>query len=83
MIKEITTRELNPEQFIQEKVNEIKSAIGDGTAINALSGGVDSSTVTMLGHMALGNSERSSSRTVLCVRVNLRKWQPFSGISAS
>jgi len=54
MIKEIVVKELNTEQFIQEKVGEIKTAVGDGMAINALSGGVDSSTVTMLGHQALG-----------------------------
>ena len=54
MIKEITAQELNTERFISEKVKEIKEAVGDGTAINALSGGVDSSTVTMLGHRALG-----------------------------
>jgi len=55
MIKEITVKELNPEQFIHEKVNEIKVTVGDRVAINALSGGVDSSTVTMLGHRALGD----------------------------
>jgi len=54
MIKEITAQELNTERFISEKVKEIQDAIGDGLAINALSGGVDSSTVTMLGHKALG-----------------------------
>jgi GMP synthase (glutamine-hydrolysing) len=54
MITEITTQELNTEQFISEKVREIKDAVGDGMAINALSGGVDSSAVTMLGHRALG-----------------------------
>jgi len=54
MIQEITAQELNPERFIQEKVQEIKDAVGDGMAVNALSGGVDSSTVTMLGHRALG-----------------------------
>jgi GMP synthase (glutamine-hydrolysing) len=54
MIKEITLKELNPDQFITDRVNEIRSAVGDGTAINALSGGVDSSVVTMLGHRALG-----------------------------
>ena len=59
MIKEITARELDPEQFIQEKVSEIKSAVAGGTAINALSGGVDSSTVTMLGHKALGKQLRT------------------------
>lgn len=54
MVKEITAEELDVERFIKEKVAEIKEAIGDGLAINALSGGVDSSTVTMLGHKALG-----------------------------
>lgn len=54
MLKEITAKELNTEQFIGEKVKEIKDSVGDGTAINALSGGVDSSAVTMLGHKALG-----------------------------
>lgn len=54
MVKEITAEELDVERFIKEKVAEIKEAIGDGLAINALSGGVDSSTVTMLGHKAIG-----------------------------
>jgi len=56
MITEITAQQLNTENFISEKVKEIKDAVGDGTAINALSGGVDSSTVTMLGHRALGKN---------------------------
>lgn len=55
MIKEITAQELNTEQFIDEKVSEIRHVVGDGMAINALSGGVDSSVTTMLGHRALGN----------------------------
>src|SRR3972149_2928867 len=38
---------------------EIKETVGDGKAINALSGGVDSSTVTMLGHRALGKNLRT------------------------
>jgi GMP synthase (glutamine-hydrolysing) len=59
MIKEITPRELNPQKFIDDKVIEIKSIVGDGIAINALSGGVDSSTVTMLGHRALGKQLRT------------------------
>ena len=56
MVKEITAQELNPEHFINEKIKDIQDIVGDGMAINALSGGVDSSTVTMLGHRALGNS---------------------------
>jgi len=54
MIKEIAARKLDPGRFIEEKIEELRAAVGGGTAINALSGGVDSSTVTMLGHRALG-----------------------------
>jgi len=53
-IKEITALDLNTEEFILEKTREIAEAVGDGLAINALSGGVDSSAVTMLGAKALG-----------------------------
>lgn len=59
MRKEITASELNTESFIREKADEIKAAVGEGTAINALSGGVDSSAVTMLGHRALGTRLRT------------------------
>ncbi|MBP8960423.1 MAG: hypothetical protein KBG40_08380 [Bacteroidales bacterium] len=59
MIKEIKISELDTEKFIAEKVREIKETVGNGTAINALSGGVDSSVVTMLGHKALGSRLRS------------------------
>lgn len=52
-IKEITANNLKPEEFIKEKVQEIREAVGNGLAINALSGGVDSSVVTALGHRAL------------------------------
>lgn len=55
MIEEIVARGMDVERFIHGKVAEIRDAVGHGTAINALSGGVDSSTVTMLGHRALGN----------------------------
>jgi GMP synthase (glutamine-hydrolysing) len=53
-IQEIKTENLNPEQFINEQVEKIRAQVGDGLAINALSGGVDSSVVTMLAHKALG-----------------------------
>ncbi|MFC1498229.1 asparagine synthase-related protein [Verrucomicrobiota bacterium] len=53
--KEIKVEDLNTESFIKEKVEEIASAVGDGLAVNALSGGVDSSAVTLLGHKALGD----------------------------
>jgi GMP synthase (glutamine-hydrolysing) len=54
-ITEIPAGKLNPKAFIEEKVGEISAAVGEGTAITALSGGVDSATVTMLGHKALGS----------------------------
>jgi GMP synthase (glutamine-hydrolysing) len=53
-ISEIKSTDLNPQEFIEEQVKRISSAVGDNSAINALSGGVDSSVVTMLGHKALG-----------------------------
>ncbi len=53
-IAEIKTGQLNTKEFIEEKVKDISSTVGDGLAINALSGGVDSSAVTMLGHKAIG-----------------------------
>jgi GMP synthase (glutamine-hydrolysing) len=51
---EIKASELVPEQFIADQVKRLSSAVGDGLAVNALSGGVDSSVVTLLGHRALG-----------------------------
>jgi GMP synthase (glutamine-hydrolysing) len=54
MISEITAQALDAKHFITEKVADIIAMVGDGLAINALSGGVDSSAVTMLGHRALG-----------------------------
>lgn len=53
--KEIRAEELDAEKWIREKVRELQRKVGDGTAINALSGGVDSSVVTALGHRALGD----------------------------
>jgi len=54
-IEEIKTDELNTGEFIARQVGEIREAVGDGFAINALSGGVDSAVVTLLGHKALGD----------------------------
>lgn len=41
--------------FIEEKVKEIREAVGDSVVVNALSGGVDSSVVAILAHKALGD----------------------------
>jgi len=54
-VKEIPAAELDCARFIEEKVGEVAATVGEGGAINALSGGVDSSAVTMLGHRALGD----------------------------
>jgi GMP synthase (glutamine-hydrolysing) len=53
--EEIKVENLNTDAFIAQQVNEIRTAVGDGIAVNALSGGVDSSAVTLLGHKALGD----------------------------
>ena len=53
--QEIQLQELNVEAFIDEQVKAIGEAVGDGLAVNALSGGVDSAVVTLLGHRALGD----------------------------
>ncbi len=53
-IQEILTKDLDPEAFIEEKIGEIAAKVGSKLAVNALSGGVDSSTVTLLAHRALG-----------------------------
>jgi len=54
-IKEISLKELKPQDFINGQAKDISAQVGEGLAINALSGGVDSSAVTMLGHKALGS----------------------------
>ncbi len=54
-IIEIRADKLNPVKFIEQKIEDISNTVGNGLAISALSGGVDSSTVTILGHRALGD----------------------------
>ena len=54
-VEEIKIENLNPEEFIKQKISEISKEVKDNLAINALSGGVDSSVVTILGHKALDN----------------------------
>ena len=52
--EEITLDALDATVFIEQQIKAIREAVGGEIAINALSGGVDSSVVTMLGHKALG-----------------------------
>ena len=53
-VKEIRVEELDTGSFIAQQVSFIREAVGSEVAISALSGGVDSAVVTMLGHRALG-----------------------------
>ena len=46
---------MNYKKFIKEKIKDIEEAVGKEKAISVLSGGVDSSVVTILGYRALGN----------------------------
>lgn len=46
---------MDVKQFIYERVSQIRETVGQARAINALSGGVDSSVVTALGHKAIGD----------------------------
>ena len=47
--------DLKTKEFIEKKVKEIEDTVGSGSAISALSGGVDSSACTVLAHKALGD----------------------------
>jgi len=46
---------LKYKKFINQKIKEIREIVGSESAISVLSGGVDSSAVTVLAHKALGN----------------------------
>ncbi len=59
-------------QFVEEQIALIRKTVGDGLAINALSGGVDSAVVTVLGHRALG--ERL--KTVFIDNALMRRGEP-------
>ncbi|HUW19739.1 MAG TPA: hypothetical protein VMW16_10605 [Sedimentisphaerales bacterium] len=59
-------------QFIEEQVADIQRTVGKAKAINALSGGVDSSLVTVLGHRALGDQ----LKTVFVDSALMRQGEP-------
>lgn len=42
------------QKFVEDQIEQIRQTVGNSKAINALSGGVDSSLVTVLGHRSLG-----------------------------
>lgn len=69
---------LNSARFIEQQIAELKEAVGSGTAINALSGGVDSSVCTALGHRALGRQ----LKTIFVDNALMREGEPRRVVSA-
>lgn len=67
-----TEEHMDYKKFIDEQVQAIKSEVGDGIAINALSGGVDSSVLTVLAHRALGDR----LKTVFVDNALMREGEP-------
>jgi len=63
---------MNYKKFINEKIKEIKETVGGEKAISVLSGGVDSSTVTVLGYRAL----ESRLKTIFIDNGLMRKGEP-------
>ncbi len=63
---------MNYRKFIDDQVTAIRREVGSGIAINALSGGVDSSVVTVLAHKALGKQ----LRTVFVDNAIMREGEP-------
>ena len=61
--------------FVEEQIGEIRKEVGEGTAINALSGGVDSSVVTALGFaLSARGSKRFLSTAPSCARGSRTGW---------
>ncbi len=63
---------MNYPQFIQDQITAIQQQVGAGRAINAISGGVDSSVVTVLAHRALG----AQLRTIFVENALMREGEP-------
>ena len=59
-------------KFIEDQIVYIRKTIGEAKAINALSGGVDSSAVTVLAHRAIGDQ----LKTVFVDNALMRKGEP-------
>jgi GMP synthase (glutamine-hydrolysing) len=63
---------MNYKKFVEEQIASIRESVGSGIAINALSGGVDSSVVTVIGHRSLGDR----LKTVFIENALMRKGEP-------
>ncbi len=59
-------------KFVEQESAEIRRVVGSGLAINALSGGVDSSVLTVLAHRALGKQ----LKTVFIDNALMREGEP-------
>jgi len=68
---------LNVKEFIGRETAELRRAVGSSTAINALSGGVDSSVCTVLGHRALGKQ----FKTIMIDNALMRAGEPQRVVS--
>lgn len=69
---------MNYKKFITEQIETLRREVGDRIAINALSGGVDSSVVTALAHKALGNQ----LKTIFVDNAIMREGEPRRVIKA-
>ena len=68
---------MNEKRFIDRQVEEIRREVGAGVAINALSGGVDSSVVSVLAHRALGDQ----LKTIFVDNALMREGEPEQVLS--
>jgi GMP synthase (glutamine-hydrolysing) len=69
---------MNDKTFIANQVEAIRRDVGDAIAINALSGGVDSSVVTVLAHRALGKQ----LKTIFVDNAIMREGEPQRVVKA-
>lgn len=65
-------QKMDCQAFIEQQIESLRTAVGDGLAINALSGGVDSAVVSVLGHRALGDR----LKTVFIDNALMREGEP-------
>jgi len=63
---------MNYKAFVEEQIASLRETVKDSLTINALSGGVDSSVVTVLGHRSLGKR----LKTVFIDNALMRKGEP-------
>ncbi len=70
--------DMDTERFVTEQTQAIQNAVGEGLAINALSGGVDSAVCTVLAHRALG----PRLKTVVVDNAIMREGEPQRVVNA-